>query len=58
MPATVTIPRPVGHDGVTYAGTHAGFLGAKHDPMEMKPAGETGPQAAHELALPGGLDAT
>ena len=24
MPATVTIPRPIGHDGVTYSGTYAG----------------------------------
>src|SRR6187549_295690 len=25
MPASVTIPRPIGHDGVIYTGTHAGF---------------------------------
>ena len=26
MPASVTIPRPIGHDGVIYTGTYAGFL--------------------------------
>src|SRR5262245_51148019 len=26
MPTTVTVPRPIGHDGVTYAGTYAGWL--------------------------------
>lgn len=38
LPGTVTIPRPLGHDGVTYAGTHAGFLGPRYDPMELKGA--------------------
>src|SRR5262249_47433690 len=27
LPAAVTIPRPIGHSGVTYSGTHAGWLG-------------------------------
>src|SRR5258708_6977381 len=27
LPASVTIPRPIGHSGVTYSGTHAGWLG-------------------------------
>ena len=40
MPASVTIPKPIGHDGVIYTGTYAGFLGAQHDPMELKPPGE------------------
>jgi hypothetical protein len=30
-----TIPRPVAHDGLRYAGTHAGFLGSAHDPVEL-----------------------
>jgi len=34
MPASVTVPRPIGHSGVTYAGTYAGWLGPQHDPME------------------------
>ncbi|MFQ5733956.1 MAG: DUF1501 domain-containing protein, partial [Planctomycetaceae bacterium] len=29
MPSSVTIPRPIGHDGVVYSGTYAGFLGSK-----------------------------
>ena len=35
MPASLSLPRPVAHDGVLYAGTHAGFLGSRHDPMEL-----------------------
>lgn len=35
LPASLTIPRPVAHDGVNYSGTHAGFLGAPHDPVEL-----------------------
>src|SRR5262249_50748019 len=38
MPASVTLPTPIGHDGVTYAGTHAGFLGPRCDPLELKAA--------------------
>src|SRR6478609_6581849 len=47
MPATVTIPRPIGHDGVTYSGTYAGFLGPKHDPFEQAPANYSKEQATH-----------
>src|SRR5947209_20030404 len=25
MPATMTLPRPIAHDGVTYSGTYSGF---------------------------------
>lgn len=35
VPASFTIPRPVAHDGVRYAGTHAGFLGSIHDSVEL-----------------------
>jgi hypothetical protein len=38
IPASVTLPRPIGHDGVTYSGTHAGWLGPRHDPLELKAA--------------------
>ena len=38
LPAAVTIPRPIGHSGVTYSGTYAGWLGARHDPMEIAAA--------------------
>ncbi len=56
MPCAVTIPRPIGHDGSTYAGTHAGWLGARHDPMEFEAAKETNAEVAHSLALPDDLD--
>jgi hypothetical protein len=56
LPATVTIPRPIGHEGVTYSGTYAGFLGARYDPMEVKAAGESKAAAAHPLTLPPDID--
>ncbi len=52
LPAAVTLPRPIGHDGVTYAGTHAGFLGPSFDPLEAAAAGEVSGMPAHSLALP------
>jgi hypothetical protein len=58
LPASVTIPRPIGHDGVTYAGTYAGWLGPRHDPMELKEAPNSGQAPAHAIGLPAGLDAT
>ncbi|MCH8828978.1 MAG: DUF1501 domain-containing protein [Planctomycetes bacterium] len=58
MPASVTIPRPIGHDGVIYSGTYAGFLGPKFDSMELKPPGEVKQRAPHSLDLPQGLNAT
>jgi hypothetical protein len=50
LPASVTVPRPIGHDGVTYAGTHAGFLGPRHDPLERAAANKSNEPAAHALA--------
>lgn len=35
IPASFSIPRAVAHDGLFYAGTHAGFLGSMHDPIEV-----------------------
>ncbi|REK09908.1 MAG: DUF1501 domain-containing protein [Planctomycetota bacterium] len=58
MPAAVTIPSPIGHDGVTYAGTYAGFLGAQHDPLELKPPGEVDKAPPHSLDLLEGIDST
>jgi len=49
MPATVTILRPIGHEDITYSGTHAGFLGARHDPIEIEAAGESKSTAIHSL---------
>ena len=56
LPATVTIPRPVGHDGVIYAGTNAGFLGPQFDPLELKPPGEVNIPPPHSLDLPEGVN--
>jgi hypothetical protein len=58
LPASVTIPRPIGHDGSTYAGTYAGFLGAAHDPMEIAAAEETSEKPTHSMALPPDLSDT
>ena len=58
MPGCVTIPRPIGHDGVTYAGTYAGFLGGQFDPMETANAGETKETPTHSLTLPDDLQLT
>jgi len=49
VPASVTVPRPIGHDGSTYAGTYAGWLGPRHDPFERAPAKETREVATHAL---------
>ena len=58
LPASVTVPRPIGHDGVTYAGTYAGFLGPRHDPMEVKEAPNSGQRPTHEVLVPEGIDAS
>ena len=58
IPATVTIPRPIGHDGITYSGTHAGFLGARYDPMEIEAAGGSKSSPAHALTLRPEIDET
>lgn len=58
MPASVTVPKPIGHDGVIYSGTYAGFLGAAHDPLELKPPGEVKAPPPHSLDLLEGIDAT
>ncbi|MGE0609491.1 MAG: DUF1501 domain-containing protein, partial [Pirellulales bacterium] len=57
MPASVTIPRPIGHDGVVYSGTHAGFLGPRHDPLELMPPAEVNEPAPHTFELTDGLNA-
>lgn len=58
LPPSVTIPRPIGHDGVTYAGTYAGFLGPQHDPMELKEAPNPGAQPVHPVSLPADMNTT
>ncbi|HIF32945.1 MAG TPA: DUF1501 domain-containing protein [Planctomycetaceae bacterium] len=54
-PGTVTIPRPIGHEGVTYSGTYAGYLGPRYDPMEIKSAGEMKGPPPLALSLPEGI---
>jgi hypothetical protein len=49
LPAAVTVPRPIGHSGVTYTGTYGGFLGPRHDPLERAPAKDTRESANHAL---------
>src|SRR5262249_4406313 len=55
MPATVTIPRPIGHGGVTYAGTYAGWLGPRFDPMEIREAPSANDRYAMPIDLPADL---
>lgn len=56
LPAGVTLPRPIGHDGVTYAGTYAGWLGPQHDPMELKEAPNASDRPTHSLELAADLN--
>jgi hypothetical protein len=56
MPAAVTVPRPIGHDGVTYAGTYGGFLGPGCDPFEFREAGSGTESPLHAFTLPPDMD--
>ncbi|MBM3947495.1 MAG: DUF1501 domain-containing protein, partial [SAR202 cluster bacterium] len=56
VPSSVTLPRPIMHDGVKYSGTHAGWLGAAHDPLELPDAGFAQGRPVFDLGLPAGLD--
>jgi hypothetical protein len=58
LPTCVTIPRPIGHDGVTYAGTHAGFLGPRYDPFEFNSAPNSQEAPLHAFAAGTDLPAT
>jgi hypothetical protein len=58
MPGSVTIPRPIGHDGITYAGTYAGFLGPRHDPLELRAAPNSSDQPAHPISLANDMSTT
>lgn len=57
VPASVTVPRPIMHDGIKYAGTHAGFLGARYDPLELPDSGFVNGRPVFDLGLPAGVDA-
>lgn len=56
LPASVTIPRPIGHDGVIYTGTHAGFLGPRFDPLELQAPAEVKGPPPHSMELPTDLN--
>ena len=58
MPASVTIPRPIGHGGVTYSGTYSGWLGPRHDPMEIREAPSANERYATPVELPSDLSTT
>jgi hypothetical protein len=47
IPSHVTVPRPIGHDGVTYSGTYSGFLGPRYDPFERSAAPNARDVALH-----------
>ncbi len=56
VPSAVTLPRPIMHDGVKYSGTHAGWLGARYDPLELPDAGFAGGRPIFDFGLPPGLN--
>jgi hypothetical protein len=58
MPATVTIPRPIGHGGITYAGTYSGWLGPRFDPMEIREAPSANDRYAAPVELASDLSTT
>jgi hypothetical protein len=58
MPASVTVPRPIGHNGITYTGTYAGFLGPRYDPLELKAAPNAQDHGPHAVVLPPDVDMT
>jgi len=58
MPTTVTIPKPIGHGGVTYSGTYSGWLGSRHDPMEIREAPSANDRYAAPVDLPSDLSTT
>ena len=57
VPSSVTLPRPVMHDGVKYSGTHAGWLGARFDPLELPDAAFEKGRPILDPGLPPGIDA-
>lgn len=55
-PTSVTLPRPVMHDGTRYAGTHAGFLGGAYDPVELPETPLVNGRPVLDMGLPPGVD--
>jgi hypothetical protein len=58
VPASFTIPRPIGHNGVTYSGTYAGFLGPRYDSFELVNAPNSNENSAPAMTLPVDVNAT
>lgn len=56
VPSSVTLPRPVMHDGVKYAGTDAGWLGAPYDPLEMPDSAFKNGRPVWDFGTAGGVD--
>src|SRR5204863_83917 len=56
MPASVTIPRPMSFEGSIWAGTYAGFLGPRHDPMESRESLTASGHTSHAVTMPQGVD--
>jgi hypothetical protein len=56
VPASVTLPRPIMHDGVKYSGTHAGWLGPQDDPLELPDSGFANGRPVLDLGLPPSVD--
>ena len=58
MPASVTIPRPMSFEGAIWAGTYAGFLGPRHDPMESRETLTASGHTSQALTMPPGVNTT
>lgn len=50
LPTSVTLPGPVWFSGVSFAGTHSGFLGQAYDPFEFQRAPRPDLKQPDELA--------
>jgi hypothetical protein len=56
VPSSVTLPRPIQHDGVKYSGTHAGWLGAPFDPVELPDTAFEKGRPVWDFGMPAGVD--
>ncbi|MBI3862818.1 MAG: DUF1501 domain-containing protein [Planctomycetia bacterium] len=54
LPTAVTLPGPVWFSGISFAGTHGGFLGQKYDPFEFQRAPRPDLKGPEELAADDG----
>src|SRR5262245_43735350 len=58
LPTSVTVPRPMSFEGAIWAGTYAGFLGPRHDPMESCESLTASGHTSRALTMPPGVDTT